>query len=280
MILNDAQITALSTGGASLVAPFNAANLRLSSYDLTVGDEYYIGQSDPSLVFETERLRPSQSITIPPHAVCFILTAEDIHLPNHITAKVSLRMTHIYAGMVLTSQPPFDPSYSGKVVVMLHNLSSAPYHLKSGERVATIEFTTLTAPATGTTRAHRSVVSLEAQLSKPLVSSLTEIANTSKSVQDKITWLSSQMLVFAALIVAVLAVPGFFSYSNLLDRISEQSTQIKDMNKTFEDYKQKFADSNAATADLKMQLTLLQSEHPPQGQGSPSLTAPVKSRKP
>lgn len=279
MILNDRQISMLSTGGSSLVAPFNAANLRLSSYDLTVGEEYYIGQSDPSLIFETKKLRPSQSITIPPHAVCFILTAEDIRLPNDITAKVSLRMTHIYAGMVLTSQPPFDPSYSGKVVVMLHNLSSAPYHLKAGERVATIEFTKLTAPATGI-RAHRSVSSLEAQLSKPLVSSLTEIANTSKSVQDKITWLSSQMLVFAALVVAVLAVPGFFSYSNLLDRLSEQSTQIKDMNKTLEDYKQKFADSSAVAIDLKNQLVLLQLENSPPRKDSPSLPAPVQGRKP
>lgn len=279
MILNDDQIRTLSTGGASLVAPFNEVNLRLSSYDLTVGEEYYIGQSDPSLVFETKNLRPSQSITIPPHAVCFILTAEDIHLPNDITAKVSLRMTHIYAGMVLTSQPPFDPSYNGKVVVMLHNLSSAPYHLKSGERVATIEFTELTAPATGI-RAHRSVASLEAQLSKPLVSSLSEIANTAKSVQDKITWLSSQMLVFAALVVAVLAVPGFFSYSNLLDRISEQSTQIKDMNITLEDYRQKFADSSAASIDLKRQLALIQLEDSPPEQDFPSLPAPVKSRKP
>lgn len=279
MILNDEKIEELSTGGASLVAPFNTANLRLSSYDLTVGDEYYIGQSGASQIFETEKLRQSQSITIPPHAVCFILTAEDINLPSNITAKVSLRMTHIYAGMVLTSQPPFDPNYNGKVIVMLHNLSSAPYHLKSGERVATIEFTTLTAPAKRT-RAHRSVVSLEAQLSRPLVSSLTEIANTSKSVQDKITWLSSQMLVFAALVVAVLAVPGFFSYSNLLDRISEQSTQIKEMNKALEDYKQKFADSSAVTTELKRQLALLPPENLLQGVPSPSLVTPVKSRKP
>ena len=258
MIINDAQIDFLSNGADPLVAPFDVENLRLSSYDLTVGDEYYIGQSDASLVFETQFLRRSQSITIPPHAVCFILTAENIHLPSDITARVSLRMTHIYAGMILTSQPPFDPNYNGKVVVMLHNLSSAPYHLKCGERVATIEFTKLIAPATGI-RAHRSVGSLEAQLSKPLVSSLTEIANVSKSVQDKIAWLSGQMLIFAALVVAVLAVPGFFSYSSLLERMGEQRDQIKDMNETMRGYRIELEKNNITTMELKNQLVALKS---------------------
>ncbi|KAB0568430.1 MULTISPECIES: hypothetical protein [Pseudomonas] len=259
MILNDAEIKSLSNKSPGLIFPFDEKNnLRLSSYDLTVGDEYYIGQSDGAFPFETQMLRASQSITIPPHAVCFILTAENIHLPRNVTARVSLRMTHIYAGMVLTSQPPFDPTYNGKVVVMLHNLSSAPYHLKCGERVATIEFTRLTAASIGN-RAHRSVGSLEAQLSKPLVSSLTEIANVSKAVQEKLTWLSGQMLVFAALVVAVLAVPGFFSYSSLLDRIGEQRDQIKDMNKTLADYKLEFEKNNTTTIELKQQLAALQS---------------------
>lgn len=193
-----------------------------------------------------------------------------------MTARVSLRMTHIYAGMVLTSQPPFDPTYNGKVVVMLHNLSSAPYHLKCGERVATIEFTRLTSDAIGS-RAHRSVGTLEAQLSKPLVSSLTEIANASKSVQEKLTWLSGQMLVFAALVVAVLAVPGFFSYSSLLDRIGEQRDQIKDMSKTLDEYKREFEKSNATTTELKQQLAELQSAKPKAGPSVITSQVNVKS---
>ncbi|TKJ64918.1 hypothetical protein PviCFBP13515_17590 [Pseudomonas viridiflava] len=254
MILHDAKIKSLSIGPQNLILPFDEKNLRHSSYDLTVGDEYYIGQTDAE--FETQKLRPSQSITIPPHAVCFILTAESINLPIDVTARVSLRMTHIYAGMVLTSQPPFDPAYSGKVVIMLHNLSSAFYHLKCGERVATIEFTSLLDYATGN-RAHRSVVGLEAQLSKPLVSSLSEIACASTKVQEKINWLSGQMLVFAALVVAVLAVPGFFSYSGLLDRLNEQREQIKEMTKAFEEHKAQVSKSSATIDELKGQLALL-----------------------
>lgn len=257
MILHNNEIERLSSGGLDLIAPYKTENLRASSYDLTVGDEYYIGQTDASYSFETQSLGPYKSITIPPHAVCFILSTEQIHLPPDITARVSLRMSHIYAGLVLTSQPPFDPKYNGKVVVMLHNLSSASYHLKRGDRIATIEFTKLLA-ATTHSRVHRSVTTLEEQLTKPLVSSLSEIANTAKSTQDKVVWLSSQMLIFAALVVAVLAVPGFFSYSNLFDRLSEQREQIKGMDKSLKGYQEKLDSSNAATVELKKQLAALE----------------------
>ncbi len=260
MTLPNHLIENLSTNpanGLKLIFPYKPEHLRASSYDLTVGKEYYIGQSDAPNTLSTQQLRDRQSFTIPPHAVCFILTEETIHLPPDITAKISLRMTHIYAGMVLTSQPPFDPNYQGKVVIMLHNLSSAPFHLKCGERVATIEFTRIESPPTNI-RAHRSVWSLEEQLAKPLVSSLSEIANVSRSAEKKVAWLSGQMLIFAALVVAVLAVPGFFSYNGLLDRISEQRDQIKEMGNTLGGYKLEIEKNKGATDELQKQLAALE----------------------
>lgn len=255
MILPSQEIERLSkTPTPGLIHPFNEVNLRASSYDLTVGEEYYIGQDGASSTLTTQRLNPRQSFTIPPHAVCFILAAETIDLPADVTAKVSLRMTHIYAGMVLTSQPPFDPSYQGRVVVMLHNLSSAPFHLKCGERVATIEFVRLEQKPLKS-KVHRSVTTLEEQLPKPFVSSLTEIANISMSSHKKVNWLSAQMLTFAALIVAVLAVPSFFSYSSLLDRLGEQKEQLKEMSQTLVSYKLELEQNRKTTAELEKRLS-------------------------
>lgn len=257
MILPSQEIERLSKDPTrGLIHPFHELNLRASSYDLTVGDEYYIGQDGASSTLSTQRLKPRQSFTIPPHAVCFILAAESIHLPADVTAKVSLRMTHIYAGMVLTSQPPFDPNYQGRVVVMLHNLSSAPFHLKCGERVATIEFVRLEQEPLKS-RAHRSVTTLEEQLPKPLVSSLTEIASLSKSSHNRVTWLSVQMLGFAALIVAMLALPGFYTYNNLQDRIGEQKGQLKEMGQTLEGYKREQEQNRLAIAGLEKQLAAI-----------------------
>jgi len=237
-----------------LIEPFDESNLRGSSYDLTVGEEYYIGEDFALSKLSTEKLRVKQSVTIPPHAVCFILTEEHIQLPKDVTAKVSLRMTHIYAGMVLTSQPPFDPGYKGRVVVMLHNLSSEPFHLKRGDRLATIEFARLLA-ATDKHRAHRSVATLEEQLPKPLISSLSDIARSSSAAHEKVVWLSGQMLVFAALIVAVLAVPGFMSFSSITDRMAEQKDQVKEMSQAIAGYKQELDQSKLVIQELRKEVS-------------------------
>lgn len=254
MILPSQEIERLSNNQAvGLIHPFNDANLRASSYDLTVGDEYYLGKEGASSTLSTLRLRQGQSFTIPPHAVCFILAAEKIQLPDDVTARVSLRMTHIYAGMILTSQPPFDPRYRGRVVVMLHNLSSADFHLKCGERVATIEFMRVEEKPQKS-NAHRSVTTLEEQLSKPFVSSLTEIASMAESSNRKVNWLFGQMLLFAALIVAVLAVPGFFSVNSLRDRLGEQKDQLKEMNQKLEGYKREQEQYRRTISELEKRL--------------------------
>jgi ABC-type siderophore export system fused ATPase/permease subunit len=165
-------------------------------------------------------------------------------------------MTHIYAGMVLSSQPPFDPRYHGGVVVMLHNLSSVPFHMKCGERVATIEFVRLEAVPLKS-KAHRSVTTLEEQMPKPFVSSLIEIAHMAKCAHKAVAWLSAQMLVFAAFIVAVLAVPGFFSYNSLQDRLSEQKDQLKEMSQTLEGYKREQELNRRSTEEMKKLLATM-----------------------
>ncbi|GAB3035354.1 dCTP deaminase [Bowmanella dokdonensis] len=218
-----------------LISPFKNELLRASSYDLTVGEEYYIGKEGVFSSIETERIRRNQSFKIPPHAVCFILTEETINLPKDITAKVSLRMTHIYAGIILTSQPPFDPGYKGKVILMLYNLSSKSICMKRGERIATIEFSRLE-KASMSSKVHRSVSTIEEQLTQPIISSLSEIARASKSAKRTVTWLASNTLVFVTLIVAVLAVPGFFTYKGLSERLDDQKEKIVEMKNMIEKY--------------------------------------------
>lgn len=255
MILPDKTIKELSLNKTPpLISTFEETNLRGSSYDLTIGSEYYIDQGSGSTSLETQSLRERQSFTVPPHAVCFILTTESITLPLDITAKVSMRMPHIYAGMVLTSQPPFDPGYNGKAIVMLHNLSSVPVFLKRGERIATIEFSRLEEPRESLP-SQSSVTSIEQSLSRPLVSSLSEMSKKSQSAVDKVNSLSGQMLAFAALVVAILAIPGLFSYTGLADRISK----IEALQEALREQKSELAEARAEAAGLKERLVLLES---------------------
>ncbi|WP_175715323.1 dCTP deaminase [Burkholderia ambifaria] len=236
MILSNNEIQGLVGQHPPLIDPFVAGNVRLSSYDLTIGSEYYISADGKSSAIATQQLSPNQSFTIPPHGICFILSGEDINLPEDITAKISLRMSLVYRGLVLTSQPPFDPGYSGKAVVMVHNLSSDAHHLKRGDRIATIEFVKVHNPSTpGSPPTHRSVTSVMGQLTTPVTSSLSEISAQAVSAQKQVVWLSGQALVFAALVVAILAIPGFYSYTTFADRLGDQKAKIDDLSKQVDD---------------------------------------------
>ena len=237
MLVPSQDIEALCRPGpGQLIDPFDDKNLRGSSYDLTIGEEYYVGQDFSGTKLKTEKLEPTQAFWIPPHAVCFILSAEWLELPKEISAKVSLRMSYIYAGLVLTSQPPFDPGYKGRAIVMLHNLSSEPVSMRRGDRVATIEFMKLSS-ATTLNKVHRSVETIGGQLRRPLTSSLSDIADRSTAAHNQVQFLTGQMLIFAALIVAVLAVPGFFSFTSMLDRVNEQKTELSEQKKQLQEYK-------------------------------------------
>ncbi|MDC7827482.1 hypothetical protein PQS90_20225 [Pseudomonas sp. BLCC-B13] len=278
MTFTNAQIELLSKGPEQLITPYNESNTRAGSYDLTIGNEYYIGSSQDESVLDTRSLSKDQSFAIPPHAVCFILLTEAIKLPPNVTAKISLRMTHIYSGLVLTSQPPFDPGYTGNVIVMVHNFSASPVYLKHGERLATIEFTKL-ANLPKKAKPHRSVTTLKGQLTKPLVSSLSEIASISKAAQDRVNWLSNQMLIFAALIVAVLAVPGFFSYNDLADRVNEQRDEIEELKKSIEQYKTQSQNNLEEMTDLKKIFTEYKAPPPNISPDSRPINPPVKEEK-
>ncbi|WQH04704.1 hypothetical protein SR858_27315 [Duganella zoogloeoides] len=219
-----------------LIEPFDKENLRGSSYDLTIGEEYYVGQDLSGTKLTTEKLEPAQAFWIPPHAVCFILSTETLNLPKGISARVSLRMSYIYDGLVLTSQPPFDPGYKGRAIFMLHNLSSESISMRRGERVATIEFLELRSNTT-LSKVHRSVQTLGGQIDRPLTSSLSKIASQSRAAYNQVQVMTGQMFLFAGLIVAVLAVPGFFSFTNILDRVNEQKAEIAEQKKQLQEYK-------------------------------------------
>lgn len=274
MILTSHTIEGLSGGnGKDLIVPFNSEHLRGSSYDLTIGDEYYIGENNKHRPLTTEKLRPSQSFAVPAHAICFILTEESINLPRDLTAKISLRMTHIYEGMILTSQPPFDPGYRGKVIIMLHNLSSSPVHFKQGERVATIEFSRLDEPSKSM-KPHRSVQTLQSQLGKPLTSSLSEIASVSNRAKKRVNFLVGQTLVFVTIIAAIVTLPGLLTYSSMSSQLEDQKAQIKDLS---EDLASHAAEINRYREDsevLRKKLSALTPLHQASQEEASLLEAP------
>ncbi|MGF6417055.1 deoxycytidine triphosphate deaminase [Stenotrophomonas sp. AN71] len=231
MIIGRDEIIRLAKGDSRLICPFSLENVRRSSYDLTVGEEYYVGGSGPNGVMSAESVAMGHSFKIPAHGLCFVLSAEAISLPYDLTAKVSLRMSHVYEGLVLTAQPPFDPGYRGRVIIMIHNLSSGERHIKRGDRVATMEFSrviglALDSDGEAPGKAHRSVSGIAQQLRQPVQSGLNDLSDRASSLGKEIATLKTLGLAFAALLLAVVAIPAANIYSALDQKIDELKKRL------------------------------------------------------
>lgn len=227
MILSNQEIINRSElSDPPLLSPIKHENVRGASYDLTIGDEIYLSKVKKSSFLETTKLDLNQTFEIAAHEICFILTEENIQLPKNIAAKISLRMTHIYKGLVLTTQPPFDPGYNGKAIVMVHNLSSQSIHLKRGERIASIEFFELKEASTNVSVVHQSVSELQAQLQIPVTSSLMGIHFTAQSAKKWVWWLAGANLTILTTLIAFAGLTATYSHYNMKERVDDNKKLV------------------------------------------------------
>lgn len=255
MLLSDAEILKLAQSSA-LLAPFTDANVRRASYDLRVGSEYYLGRPNGTELNAAHPIAAlplveGQSFEIPPNAICYVICKEKITLPNDISARVSLRMTLVFGGLMLAAQPPFDPGYSGMVVVMLHNLSSRPYPIKEGERLVTIEFSRLSNASTGPIRS-ANIATLNQSLKSRVVSSLQDIQFKLDKTQDGIQKLISQSLGLAAVVVGLPAIliiaASVVQYTYLSGKIDDQKAALEEYRESLSETRSELAKVKAGTA--------------------------------
>jgi len=124
------------------IDPVIIDNVKSASYDLTLGDEYYIcsESSKPDI----KRIREDDSITVPPRATFFVISKEKLCIPLDLCASVSLAFGLIKRGVLLAEQPPIDPGYHGAIIALLHNMSDEAIVLQKGMHILNIVYYKLT----------------------------------------------------------------------------------------------------------------------------------------
>jgi deoxycytidine triphosphate deaminase len=245
MVLSGAEISRLvSAFPEPMISGFNEKNVRGSSYDLTVGSEYYLGDEAElsNQPLSGIKLEPLQTFTIPAHGICYVLCSEGLFLPGDITAKVSLRMKCIYGGLILPAQPPFDPGYKGKVIVMVHNLSSADFPLKQGDRVATIEFLRVLNPASSAPH-QPGVIDLKSQLTRRTSSSLSKINAVAEKALSKVNYFITAAVTVVPIFFAVItALPAVNYYNTLNDKIVDYKGWAEELKTENKEQEKKISD--------------------------------------
>ncbi len=134
VLLSD-EITFYCSLEPKLIDPFDEKHLKPAAYQLTVGDEYYLGGQH--FTFD---MRHSGYITIPPFEVVVIKTAEILCLPRFLIARWNLRVRYAYRGLLWVGAAQVDPGYVGHLFCPIYNLSHKAVRIECGDEIAVIDF--------------------------------------------------------------------------------------------------------------------------------------------
>jgi len=197
--------------GSELIEPFVESNCKAASYDLTVGSEAYIYRSGKAVHIQKLK-KKGQSFDVPPGELAFVLTAESLHLPDNISARLSLRLGLTCLGLILGTQPPIDPGYHGHIMCLLHNLGHREVTLERGQHLLTIEFTWLDE---GTNRSfscaaspekYQDLDSLEQWVTRPMTTEHYRLSQEIRKIRksyDRIA-LAALVVVLASVVVPII----------------------------------------------------------------------------
>ena len=133
-ILANAKLKKALNDGEIRITPA-PQDIKPASIDLTVGDEAFIASGD-----EVLKLSDGKSLVLPAGEMALIITKEELKLSSKIVGHFGLRSFFTRKGLSLLAGPQIDPSFEGKLHVVLCNLSSNEISLSYGEPFCSVEF--------------------------------------------------------------------------------------------------------------------------------------------
>lgn len=112
------------------------------SYDLKVGDEYFISGNDIPIKLTDE----NEYIVIKPGQFAVLETKEEVSLPNDHIGLISVKFSFKKRGLINVSGFHVDPLYEGKIIFTVFNAGPNDVYIKRDEYVFMIFFMKLKNP--------------------------------------------------------------------------------------------------------------------------------------
>lgn len=162
MILSDRDLKARLQKGDLVVDPITDPELQIqpSSIDLRLSNTFVvyrlphvacIDARDPTSVegyTETIEIPDGDGFVLQPGAFALGSTAEIVHIPNDLVARVEGRSSIGRIAVVVHATAGFiDPGFQGRITLELSNLGRCAVKLYPGMRISQIVLHTMTSPA-------------------------------------------------------------------------------------------------------------------------------------
>lgn len=117
-----------------------------TTYDLRIGviivptKENPFGYAKPTRDGRKKFDAPGETVELPPKGIAWLVSLEDIILPNNVTGHVNLVNALSRKGILAFNTGVIDPTYSGPVSTVIINFSSQSRNLTVGHRFFRITF--------------------------------------------------------------------------------------------------------------------------------------------
>lgn len=120
----------------NLIDPYDPDAIDCAAYTLHVGNEVYVSPDQKiknSNRHTKQRLDDRECFTIPPGQFGFLMTRENVSVPNDALAFLSIKARTKFSGLINISGFHVDPGYNGKLLFSVLNAGPKPLHIQAGQ---------------------------------------------------------------------------------------------------------------------------------------------------
>lgn len=129
-----------------LIEPYDPRAIDCAAYTLHVGNEIYVS---PDQEIENadrhtmRKLADGECFAIPPGQFAFLLTKEDVAVPDDEIAFLSIKARIKFRGLINISGFHVDPGYRGKLLFSVLNAGPQSLHVRQGDALFLIWYASL-----------------------------------------------------------------------------------------------------------------------------------------
>jgi dCTP deaminase len=124
-----------------VISDFSPDQVDCNSYTLRMGNCYY-RTADRETGHEQKKtfLSEGESFLIPAGQFAYLMSKEEIKIPRHAMAFISMRTSIKFRGLINVSGFHVDPGYEGKLIYAVYNASPSPIQICENDKVFKIWF--------------------------------------------------------------------------------------------------------------------------------------------
>jgi len=123
-----------------LIFQFDEKFLKGATYEVGISGDAFSWNGDGTKNILPVQNSKQNEVILAPNSITFVETDVEFRLPNYIAVRFNLHIKLVHRGLLLGTGPIVDPGFRGKLLIPLHNLTSSPYTIASGEKIVWIEF--------------------------------------------------------------------------------------------------------------------------------------------